>query len=340
MTLRIGLLTTWNTRCGIAEYSRHLAHAMRRRNDVEVTVLGSRNFGDRAVREYEDWALPVFDVQIWSPDLDYSLDVARVLELELDVLHVQYSNVFFHRRSLLDLMRRFPGIVALTYHDKVVSKATFPHRLPDLLYAHRGDVGVGPRRLIPQGIEVRPPVVKTFGLGKSRDDVVAEVCERNGWRFEASFGEERWIETEELRDWLRDSDAIVLWYDEDLSSGGSAAVPMALSTRRPVLVNDTEWFRDLKDGVSTLRKLRTPEELESSLRTLFSDGWVESRSWDVVAATLVGDYRAAQAARGNGDFPQRRIPLRSRLFAARDPKPLIARKRRILHQTPAHREGK
>ena len=46
-----------------------------------------------------------------------------------------------------------PGLVALTYHDKVVGRRSFPYTLPDLLYAHREDVGIGPRRLIPQGIE-------------------------------------------------------------------------------------------------------------------------------------------------------------------------------------------
>jgi hypothetical protein len=335
MTLRIGLLTTWNTRCGIAEYSRHLAQAMRRLDDLDVTVLGSRNFGDRAVRDYEEWALPVFDVQAWSPSLAYSLDVDKVLDRNLDVLHVQYSNVFFHRRSLLTLMRRFSGVVALTYHDKIVPRATFPYQLADLLYAHREDVGVGPRRLIPQGIEVTTPVVKTFGLGRSRHDVIAEVCERNGWSFEASFGERRWVRTEELRVWLRDSDAIVLWYDDDPTAGGSAAAPMALSTRRPVIVNDTEWFRDLEDGVSTLRKVRTPGELEGVLRDLFTDGYVESRSWDMVAATLVRDYHAALAKRQGGLHDGGRLPLRGYVFAAGDRKPMIARKRRLLHQTPA-----
>ena len=307
---------------------------MRRRGDVEVTVLGSRNFGDRAVHEYEEWALPVFDVQAWNPHLNYTLDVARILECRLDVLHVQYSNLFFHRRSLLELMRGFSGVVALTYHDKVVPRTTFPYRLADLLYTHREDIGVGPRRLIPQGIELRPPLVKTFGLGKSRDDLVREVCERNGWRLETSFGEDRWLESEELYAWLRDSDAIVLWYDDDPTAGASAAVPLALSTRRPVFVNDTQWFRDLENGVATLRKLRTLEQLESSLTALFRDEYVALRSWNQVAATLISDYRRALAATSNGDRTTRRVPLRGRLFAAGDPKPLIARKRRILRQAP------
>ena len=100
--MRVGLLTSWNTRCGIAEYSRSLAGAMRRRGDVEVTVFGSRNVGDRAVREYEDWAVPSFEVQLWTPGSRYDFDADAVLEPELDVLHIQYSNVFYRRRQLVE----------------------------------------------------------------------------------------------------------------------------------------------------------------------------------------------------------------------------------------------
>ena len=334
--LRVGLLTTWNTRCGIAEYSRHLAYALRRQPGLDVTVFGSRNYGDRAVREYEDWAVPVFDVQPWNPRMDYGMDVETVLAHDLDVLHIQFSNLFFYRKPLVSLMRRFPGVVALTYHDKVVSRATFPYGLADLLYAHREDVGVGPRKLIPQGVEVHRPMVKTFGLGKSRGDVIAEVCERNGWDFESSFGEQRWLESDELHRWLRDSDAVVLWYDEDLTSGGSAAAPQALATRRPVFVNDTEWFRDLPQQAPGLRKVGTPEALEHQLRALFSDEYVESRSWDVIASTLAADYAEAASAGKNGSRAGG-SRVRTGIFKGMDPKPMIARKRRLLHQTPAQR---
>ena len=325
--LKIGLLSSWNTRCGIAEYTRHLAEALRRRDDVELTVFGSRNVGERAVRAYADRELPVFDVQIWDPDRGYGMDIDAILGAGLDVLHVQYSNLFYNRRRLLELMRRFDGVVALTYHDKIVSTTTFPYTLPDLLYAHREDVGIGPRRFIPQGIDVRPAVVKTFGLGKSRDDVIADVCERNGWRFERSFGEKRWLEAEELYGWLRDCDAIVLWYDEDLTSGGSAAAPLAISTRRPVFVNDVEWFRDIPESTATLRKVADVEELERAMRELLVDDYAEQRSWDRVAATLVADFDAElEARRERAGGGKRHLPLRAYGFAALDQKPFTRAK--------------
>jgi hypothetical protein len=333
MEMRIGILSTWNTRCGIAEYARHLVAALRRRGEVEVTVLGSRNFGERAVAPSEEWVSPTFDVQIWHPQHHFELDVESILRLRLDVLHVQYSNLFYDRGRLIHLLRRFPGVTALTYHDKG-GALLFPYDLPDLLYAHREDVGVGPRRLIPQGIDLRRPVVKTFGLGKSRLDIIGAVCERNNWDFQHSFGEDRWLESDELFEWLRDSDAIVLWYDEDHRSGGSAGAPLAIGTRRPVFVNDTEWFSDLPERTSNLRKLHTPDELEIALREVLSDPYAEQRTWDGVADTLLSDFQTA-LERGPRRLPRRVDGLRGRAFVTLDHKPLRRAVRQVKSLAPS-----
>jgi len=323
--LRIGLLTSWNTRCGIAEYSRNLTGALHRCDDVEVTVLGSRNFGERSIAPYENGAVAVFDIQPWHPEWLSEIDVERILELELDVLLVEYSNLFYRRSRLVQLLREFPGVTAVTYHDQCVSGA-FPYRLPDLLYTHREGVGVGPTRLIPQGVDLRAPVVKTFGLGKSRTDIIGAVCDANGWDFRHSFGEDRWLDGDELFEWLRDCDAIVLWYDEDPTAGSSAAAPLAIGTRRPVIVNDVEWFRELPDRASNLRKIATPEQLESELLELFANPFAEERTWDRVAETLVADFREAL----DHPRPLHRQRLRSRVFVELDFKPYSLRKRRLL----------
>jgi hypothetical protein len=333
MSMRIGILSTWNTRCGIAEYSRHLVDALRRQGDVELTVLGSRNFGERAVAPYEDWVEPAFDVQVWHPHHRFDLDVERILRHLLDVLLIQYSNLFYDRARLVELLRDFPGITALTYHDKGGVRA-FPYELVDLLYAHREDVGVGPRRLIPQGIDLRRAVVKTFGLGKSRADIIAPICQRNGWDFAHSFGEDRWLDSEELFAWLRDCDAIVLWYDDDHRSGASAGAPLAIATRRPVFVNDTEWFRDLPEHTANLRKLHTPAQLEAALDELLSDPYAEQRTWDSVAVTLLEDFRR-MIERGAVHAPRSRDALRGRIFVTLDHKPL----RRVLRQVKSLAPG-
>ena len=341
MPLRIGVLSSWNTRCGIAEYTRHLIAALSRQRDVELTVFGSRNFGERAIAPYEDWAVPVFDVQIWHPEHSFDLDIDAILAHRLDVLFIQFSTLFYDHARMVELLRRFEGVTALTYHDKDGVLA-FPCELVDLLYAHREDVGVGPRRLIPQGIDLRAPVIKTFGLGKSRLDIIGDICERNGWDFQHSFGRDRWLGHDELFRWLRDCDAIVLWYDKKLRSGGSAAAPMAIGTRRPVFVNDVEGFSDLPERAANLRKLHTPAELELAMRELLANPYAEERTWDRVATTLVTDFRAALAARGTAaSSPQRqrslgeRGSLRERAFVRLDHKPL----RRVVRRLKSHPQG-
>jgi hypothetical protein len=317
--LKVGLLSSWNTICGIAEYSRSLVQAMRRRGDVHVRVFGSRNFGERDVRGYEEDEMPVMDIQAWHPDKKSTLDVEVILEADLDVLHIQYSSPFYNRRRLVELMRRFNGVLALTYHDKIIGRG-FPWELADILFAHREDVGVGPRKLIPQGIDVRPPVVKTFGLGgKSRDvGLIASICDRNGWQLESTFGRQTWKETEELRHWLRDSDAI----------GGSAAAPLAIGTRRPVFVNDTLSFSDLPERTTNLHKVSTPEELELAMREELVNEYAEARSWDRLAAFIVKSYREALAARDGATGP-RGAPLRARVYTTFDYKPLSRVKHRL-----------
>src|SRR3954454_737174 len=264
-TLRIGLLTTWNTRCGIAEYSRYIARELQAHDDIELVVFGSHNYGDRKVREDEDFVAPVFDVPIWANG-SWAFDPRPILDADLDVLHVQYQQAFYNIPVLTDLLRRFPGVKALTYHDNDFFP-NFPHDSFDLRYTHREGVGLGECVVIPHGVEDRRPVVKTFGLGRSRDDIIQAVCDRNGWDFQKYFGglEKKWLEADDMYRWLRDSDAIVLWYDEAPGAGSSGAVRIAISTRRWVVCNDTTWFHDLPRRGPNFAKVDTPDNLEASL---------------------------------------------------------------------------
>ena len=282
----VGMLTSWNTQCGIAEYSRYLTSAMREIDDVDVVVLGSKNYDERKVAEDESFVVPVFGVLPWNNYGDHSFDTEEILELDLDVLHIQYEVVLYNPLGLLDLLTRFKGPKVVTYHDNCIPR-DFPYSMFNLRYTHREEVGVGERYLIPFGIEDRAPVVKTFGLGRSRADIIEQVCSANGWRVDKSFGEQDWKSTDELTNWLRDSDAIVLYYDDVPSAGSSQAARTAIGTRRPVIVNDVTWFR----GVEGVYKVETPQELEETLRHLFKNTVIERDSWGNLAVSIVEDYK-------------------------------------------------
>ena len=162
-----------------------------------------------------------------------------------------------------------------------------------------------------------------------------------GSQFERLLGSHQWVTDEELHTWLRDSDAIVLWYDDDPTAGESAAMWTAVATRRPVFVNDTTWFRHEPGRTESVRKMRSLAQLEHELRELFVDRDTEQRSWDAIARLYVADYRAAAEARAqkSGKRGALRTRLRGRVFAAGDPRPLIARKRQLLRKSTMLRAG-
>jgi|ERR1700729_351849 len=294
--MRLGILTSYQTQCGIAQYSRNLSRAFVRAG-IDTTVLASRNYGSRALPKeltgHDDpTVLPCFDVQMWSPEGQHGLDIEEILGLDLDVLHVQYEVVLFHRQLLQQLLNRFDGITAITWHDNCI-----PIDMPgpwDIEFRHRDDTG--PKgQLIPFGVENIAPVVRTFGLGRSQEATIRPICDKHGWRFESSFGERRWKRQDELHDWLRGADAIVLWYPEAPMAGSSQAARTALATRRPLIINDVAWFRDIPTTSAAVRKVDdTPLALEAALVELLAAPYIEGYSWDRVAELHLDAYANAR----------------------------------------------
>lgn len=299
--LRVGLLTSWNTRCGIAEYSRYIAERLRDDERIDLTVLGSANTGRHKLSDDESWVLPVFQIPFMNDGADV-FDTDRILSLDLDVLHIQYQQHLYNTAALHDLIDRFDGQLIVTYHDNCFPD-DFPAGKFAVRYTHRDGVGRGEMTRIPLGVEDHIPVVKTFGLGRCRHDIIADVCDRNGWQFDKFFGgqTDEWLTQEDLRLWLRDSDMIVLWYDESAAAGSSSAARIAMSSRRPVIVNDTSWFADLPaDARPHLRKVSTPAQLESEMRDVLDCELLTRDSWQRVVARHTADYLTAA---GRGPVP-------------------------------------
>jgi hypothetical protein len=297
--VKVGLLTTWNTQCGIAEYSRALAEALHARDDVELVVLGSRNYDERSVGDHEDYVVACFDVEAWNRYGHHDLDVERILELNLDVLHVQYEALLYNQQRLHELLRRFDGPKFVTWHDHVVPP-DLKWQLFDDAFTHREGVGAGAPTVLPHWIRKVPPVVRTFGLGRTREDVIRPICERNGWVFESVatseelLGGQQWKPWRELHDWLRGADVIVLWYLDNALAGSSGAARTAIATRRPVIVNDTTWFRELPQQSGVFYKLKDdPALLESTLREILrTDPIIERCSTHEIVERQVARYGA------------------------------------------------
>jgi hypothetical protein len=289
--IKLGLLTTWNTRCGIAEYSRYIVEQLQKRDDVDVTVFGSINHGDYRLREDEDFVVPTFEMALWANGSDRFL-IENILERDIDVLHIQYQMLFYNPPLFEALLRRFHGRTVITYHDNDFPPG-FPADQIDFRYTHRIGVGMGECHEIAHGLENRKPVVKTFGRGRSRADIIGAICERNGWDFQAFFGGtgKAWLETPDLYRWLRDSDAVALWYDEAERAGSSGAVRIAISTRRFVVCNSTTWFNEIPDEGPNFVKADTPDEFERALQQQLGNDFIDRDSWERIAERHVTDYR-------------------------------------------------
>ena len=289
--IKLGLLTTWNTRCGIAEYSRYIVEQFQKRDDVEVTVFGSINHGDYELREDEDFVVPTFEMALWANGSDRFL-IENILERDIDVLHIQYQMLFYNPPLFEELISRFPGRTVITYHDNDFPPG-FPYEQIDFRYTHRLGVGMGECHEIAHGLENRKPVVKTFGRGRSRADIIGAICERNGWEFQAFFGgtSKAWMETPDLYRWLRDSDAVALWYDEAERAGSSGAVRIAISTRRFVVCNSTTWFNEIPPRGANFVKVDTPDEFERALQQALGNAFIERDSWERIAERHMADYR-------------------------------------------------
>lgn len=312
--MRVGLLTSWRTACGVAQYSRALAEAFHARDDTEIVILAPEF--DSADRYTPDEPVPfqvepVFKIGHWRRDGEYAIDVDAILKLDLDVVHAQYQSMLLNQDQLGYLATRLSGVPAVTFHDSC-NRPDFPAHVFDVSFTHRA--GVGPATtVIPFGVRDLPPIVRTFGLGRTIEPVVREVCDRNGWIFEtaatseAAQGGQRWMPWRELHDWLRGADAIVLFYPEQPMAGSSQAARTALATRRPVIVNDTTWFRGLEDRAGNLHKVAGQDHLEWRLRELFNAPTEHYETWDTVAGLHVEAYRAVidrRASQRAAEAPQ------------------------------------
>ena len=337
--MKVGLLTTWNTQGGVAEYSRTLVDGLLTRGDVELTVLGSRNHDEQALAEPEEYVRASFDVAASSGDGRDQLDVEPILALGLDVLHVQYLGGLYNLPRLNELLRRFEGLRVVTWHDNVAPDGLEWQRF-DVAVTHREGVGPGAPEVIPHPVRSLPPVVRTFGTGRTREEVIRPICERNGWVFEslaqtpADATAKPWKAWQELHDWLRGADAIVLWYDDDPLAGSAGAARTAIATRRPVIVNDTNWFADLPQQSGAFYKVKDdPAALQATLREILrQDSMIERWSPKASADRHIALYHAALERRAAEPQPP---PPRGARAALRQEREALRRRLAGLHRLRA-----
>lgn len=299
--MRIGILTSWRVPCGIYQYSARYADALAALGHEPVILAGRADEHRSVPEESEHEVHDISKIGLWRDDRLYEFDFGAFSDIQLDAVHVQYQNMLFRQEYLTELARRCvrDTPIAITFHDNCID-GNFPLHLFDLQFTHRWNVGPASAEVIPFGIEDRRPVIGTFGLGRSQSHLIEPLCVANGWEFRdisshesIHGGGQGWRTHADLIEWLRGTDAIVLWYPDVDQAGSSQAARTAIAARRPVFTNNTKWFEDLPtcrratDDSLFLCRCQNLVELREMLDNHFERPYVEENSWTSVAQTMV-----------------------------------------------------
>ena len=259
---------SWNTACGISEYTRHLLEE-----------------------------LPCARVSASAPDLEGG-----------GVLHVQHIDCLFHRIDLPDVLRAASsrGVRTVVTEHAVEREPAVWENLPDLLVALTPTGALRLRKRCPsKRVEYLPhgcptwfpprkrrrgKVIGAFGFAGAQKgfdkllDVLHAIPDaelvvfshsqdgrtNEDWNRAAAdlhvrrFGD--YLPPEQIAARLAaEADMLVFWYDEVAAASASGAVRVGLASGVPVLTSATTWFEDVAGATYQ------PTNLIEGVRRLFDD---------------------------------------------------------------------
>lgn len=276
--MHIGMLTTWNSECGIAEYSKNLITCLAK--DTRVTVFC--NYGKNTpntsgpVRKNLVVIPKQFGVYWWKepPKIDVPNILKVITDEAIDLLHIQYQSSLYEPQGLTQLLAECPVPIVMTLHDSSIDNRAkleaheFIVHNPEIantLYIETV--------FMPFPIPNVPSIVGSFGLGRNQAATVAKVCKQLGLTYLSyDARQDGWKSTEELYSWIKQCDVIVLWYNEvDGLVGNSAAVRTVIGCNRPIIVNSVNWFKDIANipaEITGVYQVENMVALENTLRDI------------------------------------------------------------------------
>ncbi|MCK9461608.1 MAG: hypothetical protein M0R80_18420 [Proteobacteria bacterium] len=277
--MKIGVVTTWNVKCGIAEYSRDLIYSLIGYGaDVRVIAIGDKE------RIY--------------PDEDFVKRQEPIDLRGLDILHIQNQGSFWSKEWLEGLLEKakIRGIKTIvTFHDSAVWDG-FDFSNIDEIIVHREEIlPLRERRILGMGMIDIPVQICSFGIGRNDNRAIQEMCYRLGFKYNIYDPKDEWLSEAELMNNLKKNDAIVLWYGEVGIVGCSAGIRTAISSRRPVFISSVRWFDDVP-LLSGVYRSRDIEDLEESLRLYFKDTrseYMKINNWMAIAGKHLDIYEGS-----------------------------------------------
>ena len=201
--------------------------------------------------------------------------------------------------------------IVVEFHSSCIEYAKLPVQYVDYFISHDENVyknspnNPARKSIIEMGVpEIRykkPPNKRrlvSLGLARNMNNYVNDLVYalRNDFsniHFDPSYGTENWKSSDDLMEYLQDSDIITLIYPPVGAGVSSNSVGLAITAGRPVLVSNTNWFEHVKDhpqvftvdhtnvteGAKVIRKLlvESPDFEQSTKK------FQEQRGWSVIA---------------------------------------------------------
>lgn len=109
---RVALVSTWNTKCGIAEYSRLMVEEMQSYVEFEIYA----NYGDKLIRNDEVFVKP----RVWHSAFQDNVDklINELLLSSAQIVHIQFNFGFFKLDDLAKLINEvsIKKKILITFH--------------------------------------------------------------------------------------------------------------------------------------------------------------------------------------------------------------------------------
>lgn len=294
--MNIAMMTTWNQVCGISDYAMSLVRHFPEEHNVKIIgpKLNERHHSLKPINGPDDpfvermWNATIWDgiVKVDMPEIQNIVDWA-------DVFHIQFQDALYHHEWLYHLVERTKNRAktVITLHDSCLNKIYPMLGSFNEVFTMKPEVQMQypQAKLMNMPTYDLPPLIRGFGLGRSKHDNIKAVCEDLGYRYEYNLAEDKWLPIDELISWLREADAIVLYYDEVGTAGSSAAARTALSSRRPVFVNNVTWFNDLPDDA--IIRFEDDEDLKSKLKDHLQRPYISANSFERAAEFHLDHYK-------------------------------------------------
>lgn len=287
-------MSTYNQVCGISDYTASLVRYIPKEHDVKIIApyLTDVHHSVRAVGEEDPRVSRLFNATIWDGRIGIEADKISEIAEWADVFHIQFQDALYHHDWFYHLVKRLHGRTKLvvTLHDTCLGKIWPMLDLFDYIFTMKPDVKaqVPNAELIGMPIYNRKPMLKGFGLGRSKHDVISRICSELRYDYTYKKAEDNWMPIDDLLEWLRDSDGIILYYDDVTTAGSSAAARTALSTRRPVFLNNVTWFKDLPDEFFI--KFDGDEGLRNALVEHIENDYINENAYENIVAKHIVAY--------------------------------------------------